>query len=94
MINRTRQKNKRGDIEKWDQLATLRLQTGRRHQKSPASLWETDRRTDSRTDGRTDGQTDRRTDRQRGRERGMQTYRQTEGSVLIYASAVPHCGIA
>ena len=27
----TRQKNKRGDIEKWDQTTALRFQTGGRH---------------------------------------------------------------
>ena len=32
---RTRQKNMRGNIEKWDQTDSLRFQTGERHQKSP-----------------------------------------------------------
>ena len=31
-------KNKRGDVENWDQTAALGFQTGGRHHKSPASL--------------------------------------------------------
>ena len=34
---RTGQKNKRGDIEKWDQTVSPEIQTGGRHQKYPAS---------------------------------------------------------
>ena len=33
-----RQKNKRGDTEKWIKLIALRFQAGGRHQKRPASL--------------------------------------------------------
>ena len=37
---RTSQKNKRGDIEKWDQTESPEIPDRGRHQKSPASLEE------------------------------------------------------
>ena len=39
MSNRTRQDNKREQIESWNHMAAPRFQTGGRHQKILASLW-------------------------------------------------------
>ena len=53
--NRTyRQKNERGDIEKWDQTDSLRFQTSETP-RSPFGGRQIDRQTDRQTDRRTDG---------------------------------------